>query len=66
MTAEPVTTTPQQRSMTGPEWLMLLVLSVLWGCSFLFSKVAVAEIPPLRWCSAAWRWRRWRWASSCG
>jgi uncharacterized protein YcgI (DUF1989 family) len=29
--------------MTGAEWLMLLALSVLWGCSFLFSKVAVAE-----------------------
>src|SRR4051794_17271662 len=46
MTAEPTTPTPQRRSMTGPEWLMLLALSVLWGCSFLFSKVAVAEIPP--------------------
>jgi drug/metabolite transporter (DMT)-like permease len=37
---------PQQRAMTGAEWLMLLALSVLWGCSFLFSKIAVTEIPP--------------------
>jgi drug/metabolite transporter (DMT)-like permease len=29
------------------EWLLLIVLSVLWGGSFLFVKVAVAEIPPL-------------------
>ena len=32
----------------GPlEWLLLITLSVLWGGSFLFGKVAVAEIPPL-------------------
>lgn len=34
------------RGMTGREWTMLLVLSLIWGCSFLFSKIAVAEIPP--------------------
>ena len=39
--------------MTAPlrmgalEWLLLITLSVLWGGSFLFGKVAVAEIPPL-------------------
>jgi drug/metabolite transporter (DMT)-like permease len=32
----------------GPaEWAMLLVLSVLWGGSFFFAKVALGELPPL-------------------
>ena len=31
----------------GPvEWILLLVLSVLWGGSFFFVKLAVAELPP--------------------
>lgn len=34
--------------MMGPrEWLLLLLLSVLWGGSFFFGKVAVGEWPPL-------------------
>ena len=28
------------------EWLLLLALSVLWGSSFFFAKIAVAEVPP--------------------
>jgi drug/metabolite transporter (DMT)-like permease len=33
--------------MMGPlEWLLLIGLSLLWGASFFFSKVAVAELPP--------------------
>ncbi len=32
----------------GPvEWALLLTLSLLWGGSFFFAKVAVAEVPPL-------------------
>ena len=32
----------------GPrEWLLLLVLSMLWGGSFFFGKIAVGEWPPL-------------------
>ena len=32
----------------GPvEWGLLLLLSVLWGGSFFFSKIAVGELPPL-------------------
>jgi drug/metabolite transporter (DMT)-like permease len=27
-------------------WIMLTVLGAIWGGSFLFAKVAVAEIPP--------------------
>ncbi len=38
---------PAARSMNGLEWLLLISLSVLWGGSFLFGKVAVAEIAPL-------------------
>ena len=33
--------------MTATDWLLLLVLSVLWGGSFYFAKIAVMEIPPL-------------------
>src|SRR5262245_61851114 len=29
------------------EWTLLVALSVLWGGSFFFAKVAVEEIPPL-------------------
>jgi drug/metabolite transporter (DMT)-like permease len=32
--------------MNARSWLMLLALSVLWGGSFLFIKVSVAEMPP--------------------
>ncbi|NQW11540.1 MAG: DMT family transporter [Alphaproteobacteria bacterium] len=33
--------------MTSLDWIWLLTLSVLWGGSFLFGKMAVAELPPL-------------------
>lgn len=39
--------TPQPQSMGPREWALLLVLSLLWGGSFFFAKVAVAEWPPL-------------------
>ncbi|WP_234890806.1 DMT family transporter [Agrobacterium vitis] len=29
------------------DWALLLVLSVLWGGSFFFSKIALSELPPL-------------------
>ena len=35
------------RLTMGPvEWLLLVALSVLWGGSFLFGKIALAELPP--------------------
>lgn len=34
-------------SLSARDWALLLTLSVLWGGSFFFAKVAVAEIPPL-------------------
>ena len=35
------------RLTMGPvEWLMLVALSVLWGGSFLFGKMALSELPP--------------------
>lgn len=34
-------------TMGGREWGMLVLLSVLWGGSFFFIAVAVAELPPL-------------------
>jgi drug/metabolite transporter (DMT)-like permease len=37
----------QPRTMGILEWLLLILLSILWGGSFFFSKVAVAELPPL-------------------
>jgi drug/metabolite transporter (DMT)-like permease len=35
------------RSMSGSDWLLLILLSIVWGGSFFFAKVAVAELPPL-------------------
>ena len=32
--------------MTSRQWALLGVLSILWGVSFLFGKVALAELPP--------------------
>lgn len=37
---------PQVTAMGTKEWAMLLALSVLWGGSFFFFKVLVAELPP--------------------
>ena len=33
--------------MSATDWLLLIILSVLWGGSFYFAKIAVLEIPPL-------------------
>ena len=33
--------------MSATDWLLLIALSVLWGGSFYFAKLAVLEIPPL-------------------
>lgn len=35
------------RTMTANEWAMLFALSLLWGGSFLFTGIAVRELPPL-------------------
>jgi drug/metabolite transporter (DMT)-like permease len=37
----------QNQSMGLTDWVLLLALSVLWGGSFFFSKVALSELPPL-------------------
>lgn len=34
-------------SMSARDWSMLLLLGAIWGGSFFFARVAVAEIPPL-------------------
>ena len=36
----------QSPSMSGRDWLLLVTLSVLWGGSFFFSEVALAELGP--------------------
>jgi len=33
--------------MSATDWLLLVALSVLWGGSFFFAKLAVLELPPL-------------------
>jgi drug/metabolite transporter (DMT)-like permease len=33
--------------MNGAEWGLMILLSVVWGGSFFFNQVAVAELPPL-------------------
>jgi drug/metabolite transporter (DMT)-like permease len=40
-------TTPGAPVMGVREWALLIVLSVLWGGSFYYFKVLVAELPPL-------------------
>jgi drug/metabolite transporter (DMT)-like permease len=37
---------PIQLRMGAPQWGILLLLSILWGGSFFFIEVAVAQIPP--------------------
>jgi drug/metabolite transporter (DMT)-like permease len=34
-------------AMGAADWLLLIALSIVWGGSFFFAKVAVAEVPPL-------------------
>jgi drug/metabolite transporter (DMT)-like permease len=41
-----IPTVAVNRTMTPSEWALLLALSVLWGGSFFFIAVAVAELPP--------------------
>ncbi len=38
---------PTNKTMGLLEWSLLIALSVLWGASFFFAKVAVVELPPL-------------------
>jgi drug/metabolite transporter (DMT)-like permease len=33
--------------MSASQWALLFVLSVLWGCSFLFTEMAIRELPIL-------------------
>jgi drug/metabolite transporter (DMT)-like permease len=40
-------TTAINQTMGRKEWLMLFLLSVLWGGSFFFVGIAVVELPPL-------------------
>jgi drug/metabolite transporter (DMT)-like permease len=40
-------TEPTDRRMGRAEWLLLILLSVLWGGSFFFNQIAVAALPPL-------------------
>ncbi len=35
------------KSMSPYEWLLLTILSILWGGSFFFVGVAVEALPPL-------------------
>jgi drug/metabolite transporter (DMT)-like permease len=37
----------EKLTMSGADWLLLVGLSVLWGGSFFFAKVAVEDLPPL-------------------
>jgi drug/metabolite transporter (DMT)-like permease len=38
---------PSALSMSVTDWVLLLALSLLWGGSFFFAQIAVAEVPPL-------------------
>ena len=38
---------PSANTMSTRSWLLLILLAVIWGGSFLFGRIAVQEIPPL-------------------
>jgi drug/metabolite transporter (DMT)-like permease len=38
---------PAKLTMTASDWLLLIILSVLWGGAFFLVEIAVPEIPPL-------------------
>ena len=38
--------TPSATGISAVTWVMMLSLSVIWGGSFLFGRVAVAHMPP--------------------
>jgi drug/metabolite transporter (DMT)-like permease len=42
-----VNATSPRLSISSADWLLILALSMLWGGTFFFAKVALAEIPPL-------------------
>lgn len=42
-----MSTPASSRPMSANEWSQLLILGFLWGGSFFFARIAVAEIPPL-------------------
>src|SRR5688572_7426833 len=37
---------PRSLTMSASDWLLLLLLSIFWGGTFLFVAIAVREIPP--------------------
>ncbi|WP_430470524.1 DMT family transporter [Thalassospira lucentensis] len=39
-------TRPNGAQMDGKSWLMLIVLSILWGGSFFFTEIALVDLPP--------------------
>lgn len=41
-----MTTPTVHRRMSATDWTILAILSVLWGCSFLFLAVGLRELPP--------------------
>jgi drug/metabolite transporter (DMT)-like permease len=45
--SETVMTPATTRPMSPYEWLLLLLLSMLWGGSFFFNEIAVQALPPL-------------------
>lgn len=38
---------PPRLTMSAADWALLVLLSTLWGGSFFFAKIAIAELPPL-------------------
>jgi drug/metabolite transporter (DMT)-like permease len=38
---------PIRLTMSATDWLLLIALSLLWGGSFFFAKIAILELPPL-------------------
>src|SRR3954462_8704110 len=45
--ARPMPPAPQRPALSSADWPLLIGLSLLWGGSFFFAKIAVFELPPL-------------------
>ena len=45
--AAPSVSLPSVAAMSGGDWALLIALSMLWGGSFFFNRVALTELPPL-------------------
>ncbi|MDY0883162.1 DMT family transporter [Dongia soli] len=47
MSFNAVSPLPSAPHLSGRDWALLIALSIIWGGSFFFAKIAIQELPPL-------------------